>query len=75
MPKIREPIEDVYKIYDFQYPVLKIPVDHAPDLVIGLRKARTIMQHLDAIRAFILRHEIAGHAVEQMAEPEISGDP
>jgi hypothetical protein len=58
MGKVKEPSEDVYKIYDFQYPVLKIPVDHAPGLIIGRRKAKAILQHLDAIRAFVAKHEV-----------------
>ncbi len=68
--KTKEPTEEVYKIYDFQYPVLKIPVDHAPELIIGRRKARAILHHLDAIRAFVARHEVTEHGdLNQMNEP------
>lgn len=50
---ITVPTEDTYH----KYPVLKIPTDkHGEVLIIGTRKARAVINHFDAIKAFAERH-------------------
>jgi hypothetical protein len=66
--KKKEPRERMCEFGDVKIPILEIPVDHSPSLVIGRRSGREILEHIDAIRAFMARQEITRHAVEQMCE-------
>jgi hypothetical protein len=68
----KEPTERLCEFGDVKIPILEIPVDHAPALIIGRRSGRAILEHLDAIRSFMARQEITRHAVEQMCERGIN---
>lgn len=62
------PKERLYEFGDVRVPILEIPVDHHPPLIIGRRSGRAIMENIDAIRSFLVRQEITRRAVEQMCE-------
>ena len=68
--KKRGAVERLYEFGGVKVPVLEIPVDHAPALILGKRGARAIMEHLDEIRVFVVNQEITQHAIEQMCEKD-----
>jgi hypothetical protein len=70
----KEPKERLCEFGDVRIPILEIPVDHAPDLIIGTRGARAILENLDIIRDFSRRHELEKKALEQMCEQDILTD-
>jgi hypothetical protein len=69
--KKRIPIEEVYEIFDVRYPILKIPTEKEGDrFPIGLRKSKAILEHLEAIRAFVAKHDR-----ENGTKPVAKNDP
>jgi len=72
--KQRQVREDCLEFGEVKYPVLLIPVIHAPDLVIGRRSGRAILEHLDQIRQFVVKNEITRYAIEQICQRGLSDE-
>ncbi len=68
MVKLKRPVERLYEFGDVKVPVLEIPVEHAPILVLGRRGAKAILEHLDVIREFVSRNEVTRAALERLCE-------
>jgi hypothetical protein len=60
--------ERILEFGDVRVPILEVPVDHSPPLILGTRGARAILENLDAIRDWAARQAAAKHAIEQMCE-------
>ena len=72
--KKKVPMERLCEFGDVKIPILEIPVHHQPSLIIGRGSGRAILEHIDQIRQFVVKHEIMIHALEQMAEQQLYSD-
>ncbi len=69
--RLKRPVERLLEFGDVKVPILEIPVDHAPPLILGRRGAKAILEHLEDIRAFVSRNEITRTALERLCEGNI----
>jgi hypothetical protein len=74
MAKMKRTVERLLEFGDVRVPILEIPVDHAPPLVLGGRGAKAVLEHLDDIRSFVSRNEITRAALEQLCEAGLTED-